>query len=141
VLCCLGLSEDPVSIWTTCLKEEVSAWTKVVGYGFPDSDLVVTCRVGVVGGLLLLLLLLSVLLLILQLLLLLWHRGDGIRFVEASLYLSIEEMIERKIREERERGLCFGSVRENVSVGSIDFFISLFYVLYSLQIVTRSTGE
>lgn len=24
-------SEDPVSIWTTCLKEEVSAWTKVVG--------------------------------------------------------------------------------------------------------------
>lgn len=98
MLCCLGLSEDPVSIWTTCLKEEVSAWTKVVGYGFPDSDLVVTCRVGVVGGLLL-----SVLLLILQLLLLLWHRGDGIRFIEASLYLSIEEMIERKIREERER--------------------------------------
>ncbi|KAJ6364212.1 hypothetical protein OIU76_029199 [Salix suchowensis] len=24
---------DPVNIWTTCLKEEVSAWTKVVGYG------------------------------------------------------------------------------------------------------------
>ena len=31
------------------------------------------------------------------------HLVEGIRFVEASLYLSIEEMIERKIREERER--------------------------------------
>ncbi|KAI3809924.1 hypothetical protein L1987_19527 [Smallanthus sonchifolius] len=30
--------DDPVSIWTTCLKEVVSAWTKVVGYGF-GSDL------------------------------------------------------------------------------------------------------
>lgn len=32
--CCCGLvldSEDPVSIWTTCLKEEVSAVTNVVG--------------------------------------------------------------------------------------------------------------
>jgi len=28
---CFAVSEDPVSIWTTCLKEEVSAWTKVVG--------------------------------------------------------------------------------------------------------------
>ena len=27
---CFAVSEDPVSIWTTCLKEEVSAWTKVV---------------------------------------------------------------------------------------------------------------
>ncbi|KAL1059579.1 hypothetical protein V6Z11_1Z026500 [Gossypium hirsutum] len=27
----LAVSEEPVSIWTTCLKEEVSAWTKVVG--------------------------------------------------------------------------------------------------------------
>uniref|UniRef100_A0A2P2P9B0 Uncharacterized protein n=1 Tax=Rhizophora mucronata TaxID=61149 RepID=A0A2P2P9B0_RHIMU len=32
---------DPVSIWTTCLKEEVSAWTNVVGYGFADSDPVI----------------------------------------------------------------------------------------------------
>ena len=37
---CLAVSEDPVSIWTTCLKEFVSAWTKVVGYGLADSDLV-----------------------------------------------------------------------------------------------------
>lgn len=37
---CFAVSEDPVSIWTTCLKEEVSAWTKVVGYGLADSDLV-----------------------------------------------------------------------------------------------------
>lgn len=37
---CLTVSEDPVSIWTTCLKELVSAWTNVVGYGFV-SDLVV----------------------------------------------------------------------------------------------------
>lgn len=36
----LAVSEDPVSIWTTCLKEEVSAWTKVVGYGLFGSDLV-----------------------------------------------------------------------------------------------------
>lgn len=36
----LAVSEDPVSIWTTCLNEEVSAWTKVVGYGFAGSDLV-----------------------------------------------------------------------------------------------------
>lgn len=123
MLCCLGLSEDPVSIWTTCLKEEVSAWTKVVGYGFPDSDLVVRCRVGVVGGLLLL----SVMLLILQLLLL-WHRGDGIRSVEASLCLgefSIE-MIEKK---ERER-LCFGSVRKNVSVGTIDSLQVFLFTLF-----------
>lgn len=35
-----AVSVDPVSIWTTCLKDEVSAWTKVVGYGFEDSDLV-----------------------------------------------------------------------------------------------------
>ncbi|ONK70137.1 uncharacterized protein A4U43_C05F30640 [Asparagus officinalis] len=26
-------SADPVSIWTTCLKDWVSAWMKVVGYG------------------------------------------------------------------------------------------------------------
>lgn len=37
---CLAVSDEPVSIWTTCLKEFVSAWTKVVGYGLPDSDLV-----------------------------------------------------------------------------------------------------
>lgn len=37
---CLAVSDEPVSIWTTCLKEEVSAWTKVVGYGLADSDLV-----------------------------------------------------------------------------------------------------
>lgn len=37
---CFAVSEDPVSIWTTCLKEDVSAWTKVVGYGLADSDLV-----------------------------------------------------------------------------------------------------
>lgn len=29
-----AVSAEPVSIWTTCLKEEVSAWTNVVGYGF-----------------------------------------------------------------------------------------------------------
>ncbi|MFS7946730.1 hypothetical protein Hanom_Chr06g00539721 [Helianthus anomalus] len=28
--CRVGL-DDPVSIWTTCLKEVVSAWMKVVG--------------------------------------------------------------------------------------------------------------
>lgn len=86
----MGLSEDPVSIWTTCLKEDVSAWTKVVGYGVPGSDLVVTCRVGVVGGLLLL-----------SVVLLFWHLGDWIRFVDASLYLgeSSIKMIDRKRRE------------------------------------------
>ncbi|GER48185.1 tyrosine recombinase XerS [Striga asiatica] len=35
-----AVSVDPVSIWTTCLKEDVSAWTKVVGYGLLGSDLV-----------------------------------------------------------------------------------------------------
>lgn len=45
---CLAVSDDPVSIWTTCLKEEVSAWTKVVGYGLADSDLVM--GFGVWGG-------------------------------------------------------------------------------------------
>ncbi|URE47429.1 hypothetical protein MUK42_32888 [Musa troglodytarum] len=29
-----AVSAEPVSIWTTCLKEVVSAWTKVVGHGF-----------------------------------------------------------------------------------------------------------
>lgn len=28
---CLAVSDDPVSIWTTCLNVVVSAWTKVVG--------------------------------------------------------------------------------------------------------------
>lgn len=28
---CFAVSAEPVSIWTTCLKVEVSAWTKVVG--------------------------------------------------------------------------------------------------------------
>lgn len=37
---CFAVWVDPVSIWTTCLKEVVSAWTKVVGYGLADSDLV-----------------------------------------------------------------------------------------------------
>ncbi|KAI3811721.1 hypothetical protein L1987_21450 [Smallanthus sonchifolius] len=37
---CLGY---PVSIWTACLKEVVSAWTKVVGYGFGSG-------LGVIGG-------------------------------------------------------------------------------------------
>lgn len=36
---CFAVSEEPVSIWTTCLKEDVSAWTNVVGYGLPGSDL------------------------------------------------------------------------------------------------------
>ncbi|KVI10467.1 hypothetical protein Ccrd_011146 [Cynara cardunculus var. scolymus] len=44
--CWVGL-DDPVSIWTTCLKEVVSAWTKVVGYGF-GSDL--ETGLGVSGG-------------------------------------------------------------------------------------------
>ena len=39
--------DDPVSICTTCLKEFVSAWTKVVGYGF-GSDL--ETGLGVSGG-------------------------------------------------------------------------------------------
>lgn len=39
--------DDPVSIWTTCLKEVVSAWTKVVGYEF-GSDL--ETGLGVSGG-------------------------------------------------------------------------------------------
>jgi hypothetical protein len=37
---CLAISEDSVSIWTTCLNEEVFAWTNVVGYGLVESDLV-----------------------------------------------------------------------------------------------------
>lgn len=50
LVACFAVSEDPVSIWTTCLKEEVSAWTKVVGYGLADSDLVMGLGVeGVVG--------------------------------------------------------------------------------------------
>lgn len=48
---CLAVSEDPVSIWTTCLNEEVSAWTKVVGYGLVVSDLEI-CVLGVTGGVL-----------------------------------------------------------------------------------------
>ncbi|KAI3785723.1 hypothetical protein L1987_44848 [Smallanthus sonchifolius] len=43
--CWVGLG-DPVSIWTTCLKEVVPAWTKVVGYGF-GSGLGVICGVWV----------------------------------------------------------------------------------------------
>ncbi|CAL5346059.1 unnamed protein product [Camellia sinensis] len=82
----LAVSEDPVSIWTTCLKEEVSAWTKVVGYGLLGSDLVMggLGGVGVGGGgsdggwwwwspLLLLLLLLLLVVLVL------WLFGDLIR--------------------------------------------------------------
>lgn len=112
---CLGLSEDPVSIWTTCLKEVASAWTKVVGYGFPDSDLGVRFRVGVMGGLLL-----SVLLLL--------HRGDGFGFVEASLYLGEFSIVMREREKERlcvlfANKLCFGSVRKyciwSLSFGSL----------------------
>lgn len=44
---CLAVSDDPVSICTTCLKEVESAWTKVVGYGL-DSDL--EMGFGVCGG-------------------------------------------------------------------------------------------
>lgn len=35
---CFAVSEEPVSICTTCLNEDVSAWTNVVGYGFAGSD-------------------------------------------------------------------------------------------------------
>ncbi|KAJ6925864.1 LOW QUALITY PROTEIN: hypothetical protein NC651_010336 [Populus alba x Populus x berolinensis] len=45
----LGLG-DPVNIWTTCLKEELSAWTKVVGYGLVDSDLEMGLGDGSGGG-------------------------------------------------------------------------------------------
>ncbi|KAJ6885882.1 hypothetical protein NC651_026521 [Populus alba x Populus x berolinensis] len=41
---------DPVNIWTTCLKEEVSACTKVVGYGLVDSDLEMGLGDGSGGG-------------------------------------------------------------------------------------------
>lgn len=41
---------DPVNIWTTCLKEEVSACTKVVGYGLVDSDLEMGFGDGSGGG-------------------------------------------------------------------------------------------
>jgi hypothetical protein len=51
----LGLG-DPVNIWTTCLKEELSAWTKVVGYGLVDSDLEMGLGDGSGGGWLILLL-------------------------------------------------------------------------------------
>lgn len=37
--CFAVVSAEPVSIWTTCLKEEVSAWMKVVGYGLESVDL------------------------------------------------------------------------------------------------------
>ena len=50
----LGLG-DPVNIWTTCLKEEVSACTKVVGYGLVDSDLEMGLGDGSGGGWLILL--------------------------------------------------------------------------------------
>lgn len=61
-------SEDPVRSWTTCLKEEVSAWTKVVGYELFGSELL-TCTGGDTP--LLLLLLFEVMVL--------WVFGDGIR--------------------------------------------------------------
>lgn len=44
--------ENPVSIWTTCLKVEGSAWTKVVGQGLSGSDLVMGLGEGGGGGLL-----------------------------------------------------------------------------------------
>lgn len=46
----IGLTglEDPVSIWTTCLNEDVSAWTKVVGYGF-EFGFWCKCDLGVDG--------------------------------------------------------------------------------------------
>ena len=61
-------SEDPVRSWTTCLKEEVSAWTKVVGNGLLDSDLLTGTGVD------------TPLLLLLQFeVMVLWVFGDGIR--------------------------------------------------------------
>ena len=46
--CWVGLGV-PVSIWTTCLKEVVLAWTKVVVYEF-GSDLETGLRVSGLGG-------------------------------------------------------------------------------------------
>jgi len=44
---CFAVSEEPVNIWTTCLNEVVSAWTNVVGYGLPGSDLVIGLGEGI----------------------------------------------------------------------------------------------
>lgn len=72
------VSVEPVSIWTTCLKEEVSAWTKVVGYGLFGSDLVMgmegSCDVGGGGRWRSPLLVVVLLLELLEL----WLFGDGI---------------------------------------------------------------
>lgn len=67
----LGFLEDPVSIWTTCLKEEASVWKKVV-----RSDMEVTCRVG-----------------------LLMLLGEGSELCALSLYLG-ELFIEARIEKE-----------------------------------------
>lgn len=101
-----GLEEDdPVSIWTTCLKEWVSAWTKVVGYGLLllGSDLGVMGLgvVGVCGGC-------SwwrpLLLLLLVVLVVLWLFGDGFwlswRWGEVSILVWFRG---EEGREERER--------------------------------------
>jgi hypothetical protein len=90
------------------LKEEVSAWTKVVGYGLAESDLVMGFggwAVGVVGGAW------SPLLLVLLVLLLevwLFGEGRGFGFVVSLLgEVSIgddgrSEFSERKLEEEEE---------------------------------------
>ena len=67
----LGFLEDPVSIWTTCLKEEASVWKKVV-----RSDMEVTCRVG-----------------------LLMLLGEGSELCALSLYLG-EFFIEARVEKE-----------------------------------------
>lgn len=36
--CLAAVTTEPVSIWTTCLKEEASAWMKVVGKGLVSTD-------------------------------------------------------------------------------------------------------
>lgn len=88
-------SEDPVSIWTTCLKEEASAWTKVVGYGLLGSDLVTGSTGGGGAGAaapLLLLLMLELLLLRLSG----EETGGGFRFSRGVIEASIDGSISRE---------------------------------------------
>lgn len=59
---CFAVSDEPVSIWTTCLKAVVSAWTNVVGYGLvSDLEMGFGVRGGVWSWVPLLLLLLTLL--------------------------------------------------------------------------------
>lgn len=44
------VSAEPVSIWTTCLNDWVSAWMKVVGYGFGVAGVGFRFDLGVRGG-------------------------------------------------------------------------------------------